>query len=106
VPDVAEHFARNLAFYLKQAGLTQEDLAARSEIHRTQAGKLVNGEQVPRLDTVVKLAGALGVSVADLTEGMAFQPAAQTGEFLFSTPKHTPARKRRASKRGSPKRKS
>jgi len=107
VSDVAEHFAHNLAFYLKQAGLTQEDLAARSEIHRTQAGKLVNGEQVPRLDTVVRLAGALGVSVADLTEGIAFQPAAQAGEFLFSAPKHTPARKRRgAPKRKPPKRKS
>jgi transcriptional regulator with XRE-family HTH domain len=96
VSDVAEHFAQNLAYYLKKAGLTQEDLAARSEIHRTQAGKLVNGEQVPRLDTVVRLAGALGVSVADLTEGIAFQPAAQTGEFLFSPPKHNPVRKRKA----------
>ncbi len=103
--DVKERFAENLAYYLKRAGLTQEDLAARSGIHRTQAGKLVNGKQMPRLDTLLRLAGALDVSVADLVDGIAFQPfqpAAQPGEFLFSAPKHGPTSKRKsASKRKS-----
>jgi transcriptional regulator with XRE-family HTH domain len=105
VSDVAERFAQNLAYHLKRAGLTQEDLAARSGIHRTQAGKLVNGKQVPRLDTLLRLAGALEVPAADLLDGMEyqpFQPAAQPGEFLFSPPKHEsgpkrkPARKRKS----------
>lgn len=84
---VAERFAQNLAHYTKEAGFTQEELAARSEVHRTHVGELVNGKSLPRLDTLLKLAGALGVSVTDLIDGMEFQPAAQTGEFLFSKPK-------------------
>jgi transcriptional regulator with XRE-family HTH domain len=86
-PAVAERFAQNLAHYTEKAKLTQEELAVRSEVHRTHVGELLNGKGLPRLDTLLKLAGALGVSVIDLVDGMEFQPAAQTGEFLFSKPK-------------------
>lgn len=102
VSDVAKRFGQNLSYYHRKSGLSQEALAGLSEVHRTRVGKLLHGEQLPRLDTVVKLAGALDVSVGDLVEGIAFQPAAQTGEFLFSPPKHEagskrkPARKRKS----------
>jgi transcriptional regulator with XRE-family HTH domain len=86
VPDVAKRFAENLSHYREQAGLTQEELASRAEIHRTQIGALLSGKQLPRLDTIVKLAGALGVAPADLVEGMTFEPAAQRGKFKFSAP--------------------
>lgn len=86
MPDVAQRFAENLAHYREQAGLTQEELAAKAEIHRTQIGQLLNGKQLPRLDTLVKLAGALNVSPAALIEGMVFEPAAQRGKFKFSAP--------------------
>jgi transcriptional regulator with XRE-family HTH domain len=87
VSDVAQRFAENLSYYREQSGLTQEALANRAEIHRTQVGDLLRAKQVPRLDTLVKLAGALGVSPAKLVEDMSFEPAAQMGKFKFPPPK-------------------
>jgi transcriptional regulator with XRE-family HTH domain len=87
VPDLAEHFAENLAYYHGLSGLSQEALASRAEIHRTQVGDLLRGKQMPRLDTLIKLAGALGVPPADLIEGLEFEPADQRGKFKFSQPK-------------------
>jgi transcriptional regulator with XRE-family HTH domain len=86
VSDVAQRFAENLSRYREQAGLTQEELAARAEIHRTQIGALLNGKQLPRLDTLVKLAGALNISPADLIDGITWEPAAQRGQFKLSAP--------------------
>jgi transcriptional regulator with XRE-family HTH domain len=87
VSDVAQRFAENLSYYHEQSGLTQEALASRAEIHRTQVSDLLRGKQVPRLDTLVKLAGALGVPPAKLVENMSFEPVAQTGKFRFPPPK-------------------
>lgn len=78
---VAKRLAENLAHYREQSGLSQEALASRAEIHRTQVSELLRGKQVPRVDTLVKLAGALGVSPADLLDGIAFEPSGQTGKF-------------------------
>jgi transcriptional regulator with XRE-family HTH domain len=87
VPDVAQRFAENLSHYREQAGLTQEELASRAEIHRTQIGALLSGKQLPRLDTIVKLAGALGITPADLVDGITWEPADQRGKFKFSAAK-------------------
>jgi transcriptional regulator with XRE-family HTH domain len=83
---VAERFSDNLAYYRDKAGLSQEALASRAEIHRTQIGELLRGKQLPRLDTLIKLAGALNVSPCDLLEGINWEPAAQTGKFKIETP--------------------
>lgn len=83
---VAQRFAENLAHFLKESELTsQEALASRAEIHRTQIGELIRGKQLPRLDTLIKLAGALGVSPCDLLAGISWEPAAQTGKFKIET---------------------
>lgn len=81
---VAKRFAENLAHYREQADLTQEELAGRAEIHRTQIGALLGGDQLPRLDTLIKLAGALEIAPADLLAGIEWQPADKTGTFKFS----------------------
>jgi len=87
VSEIAEHFAANLSHYREQSGLSQEALAARAEIHRTQIGELLRGKQLPRLDTLIKLAGALNVSPCELIDGIRFEPAAATGRFKISAPK-------------------
>ena len=43
--------------------MSQEALADNAEIHRTQMTKFEWGERLPRLDTLVKLAGGLGVGL-------------------------------------------
>jgi len=77
---LSQRFAENLAYYLEKVGLSQEALAAKAEIHRTQVSELLRGGN-PTLFTIVRLAGALSIRPADLIEGMSFEPADQQGKF-------------------------
>ncbi len=47
-------------------GLTQEDLADRSGLHRTYIGSIERGERNPAVENVSKVAVALGMTVAEL----------------------------------------
>jgi transcriptional regulator with XRE-family HTH domain len=87
--DIAQRFAENLIRHRKLAGMTQEELAWRASIHRTQISLIESGKRSPRLETLVKLAGALSISPDQLLEGISWAPApsAQEGEFRVSEPK-------------------
>lgn len=71
---VAERFAQNLLRARESADLTQEELAFRASLHRTEVGLLERGMRMPRIDTLAKLAGALGVELATLLYGIAWNP--------------------------------
>jgi transcriptional regulator with XRE-family HTH domain len=73
---IAERFAVNLATNRKLAGLSQEELGVRASLHRTEISQLERGLRVARIDTLVKLAGGLGVEATDLLEGIAWAPGA------------------------------
>ena len=47
-------------------GMNQDEFAAAAGIHRTHPGKLENALIDPQLSTLVKVAGALGVSLGEL----------------------------------------
>ena len=49
-----------------RAGLSQEGLAERAELHWTYVGGIERGERNPSLINITYLARALGVSLADL----------------------------------------
>jgi transcriptional regulator with XRE-family HTH domain len=85
--DVAERFGENL-FRLRQGRrLSQEELAARASVHRTQISLMESGKRLPRLDTLVKLAGALEVEVPRLVEGIAWEPTiTKSGQFDVADP--------------------
>jgi len=76
---VRERFAANLRRVRRRSGLSQEALAARAELHRTQIGLLERGARMPRIDTVIKLAVALDCNPADLIAGIEWRPA-QVGD--------------------------
>jgi len=76
--DLAARFGRNLARCRKKTGLSQEALGVRASLHRTAVGELERGERIARIDTLVKLAGALSVPPGDLLEGLVWKP----GEML------------------------
>jgi transcriptional regulator with XRE-family HTH domain len=83
--DISERFARNVVHQREATGMTQEELAFRASIHRTQISFIESGKRMPRLDTLVKLAGALEVPPSRLLEGIAWIPAVtQDGEFDIS----------------------
>jgi len=71
--DVATKFGRNLFLSRKRACFSQEELARRAGLHRTEIGLLENGRRMPRLDTLVRLIGALGVPPAELLRGISWE---------------------------------
>jgi transcriptional regulator with XRE-family HTH domain len=87
--DIAAHFGENLVRCRKRAGMSQEELAVRASLHRTEISMLERGARVARIDTLVKLAGALSIPPGDLMVGMDWTPGGtRTGEFRLaqSTP--------------------
>jgi XRE family transcriptional regulator, regulator of sulfur utilization len=84
--DIATHFGRNLARARKRAGLSQEELAVRATLHRTEIGLLERGERLPRIDTMIKVAGALSISPTELIDGIEWSPGSTTlGAFKLET---------------------
>lgn len=64
---VAKAFGQVLRKQRLEAGLSQEVLGFDADLRRTYISILELGQQVPSLVTVVKLAGALNLSVAELS---------------------------------------
>ena len=80
--DFGKHFGRNLAGFRKKAGMSQEELGFRANLHRTEVGMLERGIRLPRIDTLIKVAGSLGVPPGELLKGLDWSPrSATTGEF-------------------------
>jgi transcriptional regulator with XRE-family HTH domain len=73
--DIAARFGDNLYRARKRTGLSQEELGFRSGLHRTEIGLLERGSRIPRIDTLVKLSGALSVSPLELIDGIEWAPA-------------------------------
>lgn len=72
--EVAAQFGRNLALCRERAGLSQEELGYRAQVHRTEVSLLERGARTPRADTIVRLAGSLPVSVGELLAGLDWTP--------------------------------
>lgn len=73
---LAERFSQNLVGLRKAADLSQEELAVMACIHRTEVSQLERGLRIPRIDTLVKLAGSLQVRPDRLLEGIEWTPGA------------------------------
>ncbi len=70
-----ERFAANLRKARAEAGISQEELARRCELHRTEISLLERAGREPRLATLTKLAGSLETTIAALSEGISWQPS-------------------------------
>jgi len=75
VSEVARRFGENFYRARKRSGISQEEVGFRAGLHRTEVSILERGARCPRIDTLVKLAGALDVSPRDLLDGIAWRPA-------------------------------
>ncbi len=61
-----EIFARNMRKFRKLKGLSQEDLAELSGLHRTYVGSVERGERNISIDNIERLANALNLNIVDL----------------------------------------
>jgi transcriptional regulator with XRE-family HTH domain len=77
-------YGRNLRRLRKERGFSQEGLAERAELHRTQVGMVERGERGAGPDVTWKLAGALGVAPGELFAGAAYVPAENGREARYT----------------------
>jgi transcriptional regulator with XRE-family HTH domain len=68
--DAAQQFSKNLRDARERAGLSQEELAARSDLHPTEISRLERARREPRLGTIVRLARGLGIGADRLLRGI------------------------------------
>lgn len=87
----SERFGENLLRIRQARKLSQENLADRAGIHRTQISLLEGGRRQPLLETLVRLAGALDVPVETLLEGILWEPTpVGSGRFVVEGPPELP----------------
>lgn len=88
VSEVAEAFGARVAELRIKAGLTQDQLADLSELHRTEISNLetAKNKNAARIDTAIKLSGALGVDLCELLQGLPSwtPPSRKPGGFAAS----------------------
>ena len=80
-----DRFAANLIEARRRTGITHQELGDRCDLHPTEISLLERAGREPRLGTVVKLAGALGVAPESLCAGMRWDVKAQ--RFRFEKPR-------------------
>lgn len=72
---VRQHLAANLKARRERRGLTQQAVAERAGLGRSYLSGVERARHDVKLDTVARLAWALGVTVPDLLRGPADRPA-------------------------------
>lgn len=80
-----ERFAANLRRARTAAGISQEELGDRCNLHRTEISLLERAGREPRLGTIVKLAGALETTPGELCAGVSWVPG--THKFDVKAPR-------------------
>jgi len=66
VNEILARFGRKLRTIRTEKGISQEELAQRSGLHRTYVSSVERGERNISLVNIAKLAGALGIKLPDL----------------------------------------
>lgn len=74
--DARARIADNAFLLRKRAGYTQEGLSERAMVSVERISKLENGSVVGPLDTYVRIAGSLEVTLNDLLAGVRWIPGA------------------------------
>ena len=73
VTRVTRRFAKNLVSLRRRSDLSQTAAAERAGLHRTEISLLERGLRVPRLSTIIRVAGGLEGEPCDLFAEMAWR---------------------------------
>jgi transcriptional regulator with XRE-family HTH domain len=86
--DLARHFGENLRRGRRLARMSQEELACRAALHRTEVSFLERGFRVPSIETLLKVAAAVEVPEGRLLDGVDWIPGVECGKgaFVFRAP--------------------
>jgi len=57
------HMVSEIIRRRKMLGLTQDEVAKKASLTQAQIARLENSSQIPRVDTLIKVAVALGLSI-------------------------------------------
>lgn len=76
-----DRFSINLRKARQKAEVSQEELGYRCDLHRTEISLLERGGREPRLGTIVKLSGALGVTPEFLCSGVTWNVKNQKFQY-------------------------
>lgn len=68
--DLKRKFGQAVQWLRHDLGISQEELAARAEIHRTYLGDIERGNRNPALINICRIAAALGVKPSALFQRM------------------------------------
>ena len=79
---ILKAIGENIQHLRKKKGMTQEQLAEKADISRVMIGRYETTDQLPALDTLVRIADALGVSTDYLLGRTAAMDAAFTGQYV------------------------
>jgi len=82
--EVAIRLGINLWLARRRAGYSQEALGVLCGLHRTEIGFVEKGKRLPRVDTLIKVAGALGLGVQALVDGIEWIPPGPSASGSFA----------------------
>ena len=83
----ARCFGSNLARARNAADVSQDELAFRTSTHRTAISQIERGLSLPGLDSAMRFAAALEMSLDELLAGIEWQsPEMQIGKFKIPDP--------------------
>jgi transcriptional regulator with XRE-family HTH domain len=63
---VTQKVAARIVDFRQKRGMRQEDLAAKARLHRVSLANIERGAKQPTLETLDRIARALGVTLVDL----------------------------------------
>lgn len=70
---VTEQFSRNMLVLRERAGISQEEWAELSDLCSRSISPLETEGRMPKIDTLIKLAGGLDLEPAELLKGIRWQ---------------------------------
>lgn len=90
-----EVFKENLQYFLRINGFSQADMARKMKVSTASTAKWYNGEAIPRLEKIKKLADWFGIQPSDLLEPRDKAPyydnakSRELAEFLYTHPEYS-----------------
>jgi hypothetical protein len=88
---VAERFGENLRPAPAPPRPLPGTVGGAASLHRTEIGLLEHGERTCRIDTLIQLAGTMGVPPGELLEGIDWIPGPEPrGTFSFASTRSHP----------------